>query len=272
MLDLFKIGFFTVSLLDLLDIFLVSFLIYKLYTVIRGTIAAQIFIGLIIVLLLSFISQAANLKAFSWILKLITDIWVIAFIILFQPEIRRLLLMLGRNPFGRVFMRSDEQSVVDIITEASFEMAQHQHGALIVIIKSVGLKGIAESGEMLNAKVGKSLLRSIFFPRWPLHDGAAIIKGNIVEAVKCTLPLSQRTSINGEALGMRHRAGLGISEEADVVTVIVSEETGGISVAVGGELQRGLSKEALKNKLISSLGPSKDRNWRGIFEQFGKNK
>jgi diadenylate cyclase len=272
MLDLFKIGFFTISLLDIIDIFLVSYLIYKLYTVIRGTIAAQIFIGLIIVLLLSFVSQAANLKAFSWILKLITDIWVIAFIILFQPEIRRLLLLLGRNPFGRIFMTTEEKSVVDIITDAAFEMAQHQHGALMVIIKSVGLKGISETGEILNAKISKSLLRSIFFPRSPLHDGAAILKGNIVEAVKCTLPLSQRTSVNGEALGMRHRAGLGISEEADVITVIVSEETGSISIAEGGELFRGLSKEALKRRLITSIGPSKDKTWRGIFEQFGKQK
>ncbi|MBL1211930.1 MAG: TIGR00159 family protein [Ignavibacteriae bacterium] len=272
MLDLFKIGFFTVSLLDIVDIILVSYLIYKLYTLIRGTIASQIFIGLIIVLLLSITAQAIDLKALSWILKLITDIWVIAFIILFQPEIRRLLLLLGRNPFGRVFASSDEQSVVDIITEASFEMAQHQHGALIVIVKSVGIKGIAETGELLNAKVTKSLIRSIFFPRSPLHDGAAIINGNKIEAVKCTLPLSQKTTINGEALGMRHRAGLGISEEADVITVIVSEETGSISIAEGGKLYRGLSKEALKNKLISSLGPTKDKNWRGIFEQFGRQK
>ena len=135
MFDLFKIGFLTVSFLDVIDIFVVSLIIYKLYTVIRGTIAAQIFIGLIIVLVLSFIAQAADLKALGWLLKLITDIWVIAFIVLFQPEIRRLLVMLGRSPFARIFIRADENSVADILTDSVFEMAQNQHGALIVVIK-----------------------------------------------------------------------------------------------------------------------------------------
>ncbi|MCF8240237.1 MAG: diadenylate cyclase CdaA [Melioribacteraceae bacterium] len=272
MFDLFKIGFLTVSFLDVIDIFIVSFVIYKFYTFIKGTIAAQIFIGLILVLALSFVAQAANLKAIGFLLKLISDIWVIAFIIVFQPEIRRMLVMLGRNPILRIFNREDVKNVADIITDAAFEMAQHQHGALIVLVKSAGIRGVVETGEIINSKVNKNLLRSIFFPRSPLHDGAVIVKGDSIEAARCTLPLSTTTMVDGETLGMRHRAGLGITEQADVISVIVSEETGGISVAENGDITRGLSKESLRNRLASSLSISKERGLKGIFEQFYKQK
>lgn len=270
MFDLFKVGFLTVTFLDIIDIFLVSLIIYKVYTVIRGTIAAQIFIGLIIVLLLSFLAQAINLKALGWLLKLISDIWVIAFIILFQPEIRRLLIILGANPIVKLFIKADEVSAADIIADAAFEMAQHQHGALIVMVKSTGIKGIVETGELINAKVTKSLIRSIFYPRSPLHDGAVVVKNDIIEAARCTLPLSQTTTIDGVSLGMRHRAGLGISEQVDVLSVIVSEETGGISIAENGKLIRGLSKESLRNKIKSSMKASKEGGLKNIFDQFKK--
>lgn len=272
MIELFKIGFLSFTFVDLLDIVLVSFLIYKLYTVLRGTIAAQIFIGLIIVLLLSFVAQAANFKALGWLLKLVSDIWVIAFIILFQPEIRRLLIILGRNPIVKLFIKSDEKNVADILTDAAFELAQNQHGALIILVKSAGIRGVVETGEIINARVNKNLLRSIFFPRSPLHDGAVIIKGGIIEAARCTLPLSSETVVKGIALGMRHRAGLGISETADVISLIVSEETGGISLAENGKLKRGLSKESLRMELTASMLVNKDKGWKGLFEQFGKHK
>jgi len=271
MFDIFKIGFLTVTLLDLLDIFLVTFIIYKLYTFIKGTIAQQIFFGLIIVLLLSFIAQAANFRALGWLLKLITDIWVIAFIVLFQPEIRRVLVLLGRYPILKKFVKVDE-SIANIITDASFEMAKYQHGALIVIVKSIGIKGVAETGVQLNAKVDGLLLRSIFYPRSPLHDGAVIIHNGIIEAAKCTLPLTNSLVIDGYNLGMRHRAGVGISEQADVICIIVSEETGSISVAEQGKLIRGLSNDSLNNYLIKSLNYSKERGIKGLFEQFSKQK
>lgn len=270
MFELFKIGFLPVTLFDLLDIFLVTFIIYKLYSVIRGTIAAQIFFGLIIVLLLSFGAQSLNLKALGWLLKLITDIWVIAFIILFQPEIRRLLVLVGRNRVVNLVFKREEKNVPEIITEAAFELAQVQHGALIIIAKSTGLRGVVESGEIINSKVSKNLLRSIFFPRSPLHDGAVIINKGTIEAARCTLPLSQKTTVSGIDLGMRHRAGLGITEQADVVSVIVSEETGSISIAEDGQLTRGLSKELLYKKLCESLNITKDKGWKNIFEHFNK--
>jgi len=268
MFELFKIGFLTVSFADLIDIAIVSFIIYRLYTLLKGTIAAQIFMGLMIVLLLSFASQAANFRALSWLLKLITDIWVIAFLILFQPEIRRLLVIVARNPFFRMFVKEESPEAAAIIADAAFELSQHQHGALIVIIKSTGIRGYSETGELLNARLSSSLLRSIFFPRSPLHDGAVIVNNNAIEAARCTLPLSTTTQVNGESLGMRHRAGLGITEQADVLSVIVSEETGGISLAEDGQLTRGLSKEALRKRLIKAFKSPATKGWRGIFEHY----
>jgi diadenylate cyclase len=253
MFEIFKIGFLTVTFVDIIDILLVSFILYKLYSTLKGTIAAQIFIGLMIVLILSFVSQAVNFRALSWLLKLLTDIWVIAFLILFQPEIRRLLVIVARNPVFRFFVRSSSPEAAGVIAEAAFELSQKQHGALIVIIKSSGIRGFVETGEILNARLTKDLLTSIFYPRSPLHDGAVVIKNNVIEAARCTLPLSLNTSVEGETLGMRHRAGLGISEQADVISVIVSEETGGISIAENGVLTKGMSKEALRKKLLGAV-------------------
>lgn len=272
MFDIFRIGFLTVTFTDLIDIAIVTFIVYKLYTLLKGTIAAQIFMGLMIILVLSFAAQAANLRALSWLLKLVTDIWVIAFVILFQPEIRRLLVIVARNPFFRMFMKAESPLAASLITDAAFDLSQKQHGALIIIIKSTGIRGYTETGEIMNAKLSSALLESIFFPRSPLHDGAVIIKNNIIEASRCTLPLSTRTSINGESLGMRHRAGLGISEQADVLSVIVSEETGGISLAEDGVLIKGLSKEALRKKLTTAFNVPVVKGWRGIFEQYFKQK
>jgi len=272
MFEIIKIGFLSISFLDLIDILLVTFIFYKVYTVIRATIAAQIFYGLILVLILSFLTQAVNFKALGWLLRLLTDIWVIAFVILFQPEIRRLLVLAGRNRIFRLFIKSDESNLADVITETAFELAQHQHGALIVIVKSVGIGSIVETGELINAKVTKNLLRSIFFPHSPLHDGAVIIMNNTIEAARCTLPLSSEQTINGRPLGMRHKAGLGISEQADVISVIVSEETGSISVAEDGQLKTGLSKEGLRNYLTRSLSDSREKGLKGIKQMFKKKK
>lgn len=270
MFEVVKIGFLSVNFLDLVDIFLVTAFIYYLYKLLSGTIAAQIFIGLIFVLLLSFLAQAANFKALGYLLKLVTDIWVIAFIILFQPEIRRLLLIIGRNPIMRIFMRNQVPEIAEDITSAAFEMAQHQHGALIVFERQTGIRGVIDTGELIHARVTKNMIRSIFFPRSPMHDGAVVIKGGIIEAAKCTLPLSQTTEFNGVQLGMRHRAGLGISEQADVLVLIVSEETGTISIAENGKLIHGLSKDALKKKLATAFKISQNKGWQTIFESFKK--
>jgi diadenylate cyclase len=268
MFELFKIGFLTVTFLDVVDILIVGFIVYKLYALLRGTIAAQIFVGLIIILIFSFGAQAVQFKALNWLLKLVTDIWVIAFVILFQPEIRRLLVILARNPVMKIFGSHDMNESAEIIVEAAFELSQRQYGALIVIIRETGIRTYIESGEVLGAKLSKSLLTSIFFPKSSLHDGAVIVKGNVVEAARCTLPLSATTQNDGENLGMRHRAGLGISEQADVISIIVSEETGGISIAENGKLTSGLSKDSLRKKLKEAFITPTPKGWKALFEQF----
>jgi diadenylate cyclase len=267
MIELFKIGFLTVTLLDIIDIALVSFICYKLYSLLKGTIAMQILFGLMIILFLSFLAQAVNLRTLSWLLNLVTGIWVIAFVILFQPEIRRLLVFLARNPVFKLFVRSASPESANMITDAAFELSQLQHGALIVVIKSGGIKSFVETGEEINAKVSRDLLKAIFYPRSPLHDGAVIIKNDIIEAARCTLPLSTTTTVDGEILGMRHRAGIGITEQADVICIIVSEETGGISVAEDGKLTKGLSKEALRKRLIKAFTTPTISKWRKLTEQ-----
>jgi diadenylate cyclase len=274
MFELFKIGFMSFTFIDLIDIAVVSFIIYKIYTIIKGTIAAQIFLGLIVVLFFSFIAQAGNFKALGWLLKLVTDIWVIAFIILFQPEIRRFLLLLGKKPFGARFYKGAkaDTEVPDILTEAAFEMSQHQHGALIVLERTIGIRSFIDTGEPINAHVSVNLLRSIFFPRSPLHDGAVIMKDNIILAARCTLPLSSQTSFDNMPLGMRHRAGLGITEQTDVICLIVSEETGSISIAEEGKLYRGLSRESVRKYLTKRLEPEPKKGVKSIFELFGKSK
>lgn len=268
MFEIFKIGFLTVTFLDVIDILIVAFIVYKLYILLRGTIAAQIFLGLIVIFIISIIAEAIHFKALFWILDLVKDVWVIAIVILFQPEIRRLLVILARNPVMKIFSKHDLSESAEIIVDAAFELSQKQYGALIVIVRETGIRSYIETGELLGAKLSKSLITSIFFPKSSLHDGAVIVKGNVVEAARCTLPLSATTEVEGESLGMRHRAGLGISEQADVISVIVSEETGSISVAENGTLTSGLSKDSLRKKLKEAFVTPTPMGWKRLFEQF----
>jgi diadenylate cyclase len=252
-MELFRIGFLTVTIIDVIDILLVAFLIYRLYVVMQGTIAVQIFIGLIILVGLSFISQLFNLRAMTWLLNTVRDIWVIAFVVLFQPELRRFLTLVGRSPLVRMFVRLDVTETIDDVVGAAVELSKKKIGALIVITRATGIRMVIETGIPLQAKISKQLLISIFNPKSPMHDGAVVIKDRIVEAAHCTLPLSTQTQLDGIVLGMRHRAAIGVTEQADVTVVVVSEETGTISVADDGLLVRGLTQESLAQKLRSVL-------------------
>ncbi|TLY31099.1 MAG: diadenylate cyclase [Ignavibacteria bacterium] len=239
-MELVNIGFLHVTLIDVLDIALVSFIFYKLYMLMRGTVASQIFVGLVLILGFSFLTQAFNFKAMNWILGTLTDIWVIAFIILFQPELRRLLVLVGRNRIVRLFLRLDVQESIEEIAGAASELARKHHT-------------FVDTGLTLQARISRPLLVSLFNPRSPLHDGAVVVRDRVIEAARVTLPLSQTTRIGDTIIGMRHRAALGISEQADVVAVIVSEETGMISLADNGTLKRGLSSQELRNELHARL-------------------
>lgn len=259
---LFSIGFLEIGWTDILDILVVTFIFYRLYLVMRGTIAIQIFLGLLVIVAGSFVAQSIELKAVSWILKTLADVWVIAFIILFQPELRRLLVILGRGRLMSSLVRSSMDETIDAIVEACEEMSQRQIGALIVIPRSTGIRMIIESGIALGAEVSKQLLLSIFNPKAPLHDGAVVIKDRIIEAARCTLPLSNQLRIDGFIMGMRHRSAVGITEQTDALVIVVSEETGTISVSEDGELRRGLTAEALGDLLRQRLNV----NVKSIFE------
>ncbi|HEY9186273.1 MAG TPA: diadenylate cyclase CdaA [Bacteroidota bacterium] len=266
-----KIGFLTLTWIDVIDILILTIIIYRIYMVMRGTIAAQIFAGLIAIIAISFIAQATNLTALTWLLRKLTDIWVLAFIILFQPEIRRVLILIGRSRFLRYFLKLDVEETIDAISAASLELSRLHYGALIVITRGTGLRTFVESGVQLHASISKQLLLSIFFPKSPLHDGAVIIKDRIIEAARCTLPLSNITRWDDKLLGMRHRAGLGVSEQADVIAVIVSEETGQISIAENGILYKNLTVQELKNRLNEGFLKSKLKTWKHIFRSTTKN-
>jgi diadenylate cyclase len=236
-MELFKIGFISVNLIDLIDILIVTYIFYKLYLVMRGTIAAQIFLGLTLIILASLLAQTFNMKSLGWIFSRLTDIWVIAFIILFQPEIRRLLLVIGRTRIARYFLKINSQQTINEVIDAVRELQRIKQGALIVISMGDRLTSFVETGEPLQAKLSKELLVSIFNPKSPLHDGAVIINNNIIEAARCILPLSSTEKIGNRKLGTRHRAGLGASEDVNALVIILSEETGGLAIAEDGNLK-----------------------------------
>jgi diadenylate cyclase len=233
----------------------------------RGTIAAQIFMGLVLILAFSFFAQAANLKAMSWILRTLTDIWVIAFIILFQPELRRLLVLLGRNPVIRLFFKVNVDESIEEVVVAVTELSRKKQGALIVFVRTTGIRIHVETGTQMEALVSRSLILSIFNPKSPLHDGAVVIKDRVIEAARCILPLSNVTTSEGRLLGTRHRAGLGISEQADVVVVIVSEETGLVSIAENGTLHHGLTPAVLRKELKERLTVAPDRSMGSVWKE-----
>jgi diadenylate cyclase len=251
--EVFHIGFIQVTWLDLIDIGLVTFLFFRLYVAMRGTIAAQVFLGLVLVIVASLVARAIDMKALSWILKTLTDIWVIALIVLFQPELRRLLLFLGRNPIVKFFIRTDVNEYADTIVRAFEELRARHEGALVVIIRTTDIKLFVDTGLPLHAHISKELLVSLFNKRSPLHDGAVVIKDRFIEAARCTLPLSGVESVGERMLGTRHRAALGISEQADVITLVLSEETGEFAFAQSGRLYMNLIPDELREKIVAAI-------------------
>ncbi|MFM7543666.1 MAG: diadenylate cyclase CdaA [Ignavibacteria bacterium] len=236
MIELFRIGFLQITLIDVLDIGIVTILFFALYSVLRDTIAVRILLGFILMLIVSFITQSLNLKALNWILRAIADIWLIAFIILFQPEIRRVLLIITRTKLFRVIVKRNLSQTLDHIVEAVKELSDRHVGALLVFPRSQNIKMTIDTGIPIQALVSSELLLSVFNPKSPLHDGAVIIENDMITAAKCVLPLSTMSRNDLGNLGTRHRAALGLSEQSDAVIVVVSEETGAISLAREGHL------------------------------------
>ncbi|HEY5132514.1 MAG TPA: diadenylate cyclase CdaA [Candidatus Krumholzibacteriaceae bacterium] len=239
--------------IDVLDILIVAFLFYRLFLLIKGTRAAQMFIGLFLLIIVSFIARWLNMNALNWILSSLKTVWVIAFVILFQPELRRALSLLGQNRIIGYFIKVEESGTVSEIVKACHQLTQTGLGAIIAIEQDVGLRNYIETGTPIDARVTAELLVTIFTPPSPLHDGAVIIEKNRLIAAGCILPLSQNPRL-AKSLGTRHRAGLGLSEESDAVVIIVSEETRTISLAFGGKLKRKLDINTLRNDLVGMIG------------------
>jgi diadenylate cyclase len=239
---------------DILDIAIVTFIFYRLFQLIRGTRAAQMFLGLIIIIAASFVAELLRFDALNWLISSLKTVWVVAFVIIFQPELRRMLAVLGQSRFVRYFVRSEHLAVLDEVARAAGALSHEKIGALIVISREASLRQYIETGTRINAKVTSELIRTIFTPQTPLHDGACIIVREEILAAGCILPLSDNPVLPA-TMGMRHRAAIGLTEETDAVVVVVSEETGGISVAIRGNLRKQLDTEDLREVLEEVMGP-----------------
>lgn len=236
----------------LIDIFIVTYAIYKLILLIRGTRAVQLLKGLAILLIASSISEVLNLYTVNWILGNIWSVIFVAFAVIFQPELRRALEQLGRGQFfarsSAVLGTGDAMSLISELSKAAVACAKTKTGVLIVLERETGLNDYIETGIKIDAMVTSELLVNVFVPSTPLHDGAVIIRGNRVAAAACFLPLTDNPYIS-MSLGTRHRAAIGITEVADAIAIIVSEETGIISVARDGKLVRYIDEKQLADIL-----------------------
>ncbi|MCB6992726.1 diadenylate cyclase CdaA [bacterium 210820-DFI.6.37] len=243
-----------IGIMDIIDILIVAFLIYKILGFIRETRAMQLIKGLLVLVIATFLSELLHLHTLNWLLKGTMTLGLVALVIVFQPELRRGLEFLGRTKLLRPgFGQLDKEKAKHITTEfirAIETFSKDRTGALIVLERETALTDMTESGTIVDAEISAELLGNIFYEGSPLHDGAVIIRGDRIFAAGCVLPLSQNKTI-GKELGTRHRAGIGITEHSDAMTLIVSEETGIISMAVNGKLSRFLDTKTVEKTLLN---------------------
>ena len=261
----YTMGFVPFTFIDFIDIILVAAIMFWIYRATRGTNAPYIISGIIMIYLMWVVVRTLNMELLSNILGQFVSVGVIALIIVFQPEIRRFLQMIGMrqkrfNFIARIFNRNDNTSVTIIapIVQACREMSAHKTGALIVIGRQSDLRLITEGGIAIDAKISTPLLENIFFKNAPLHDGAVVIEGDRIVAAKCILPVTQ--SDVPKSYGTRHRAAIGMSEISDAIILVVSEETGGISIAHGGTIHRDIAPDQLANLLQRHFGANRQKD------------
>ena len=256
----------TVTLADVVDVAIIAYLVYHLVILARRSRAGQVVKGIILVLLVLWASDQFHLRVLTWVLNKTVELGLLALVILFTPEIRHFLERVGSSKLG-VFSRNDEPSELDnAITQtvqAYAKLSKDKVGALMVFERSIILEDCIKSGTVLDARVSSELLNNIFWNKAPMHDGAVIVRNGRIAAAGCMLPLSGNVNLSRD-LGMRHRAGIGMSEHSDAVVAIVSEETGSISVAVGGMLKRHLSPETLERLLRKELMPEEREDKRNF--------
>ena len=277
MILLFRIGFLEVSWVDIVDISLVSILLYQVYKLVRGSIAAKIFIGILALYLVYLIVRAAEMELLATILGQFMGggVGVLAMIILFQPEIRKFLLVIGRGTELReniiktiMNWRSSNQDDFDIqqVIEAVKTLKATKTGALIVFLRDVELRFYIETGDALNAEVTRRLLLAIFNKNSPLHDGAVIIHKGRIKAARCILPVSENDHLPAH-FGLRHRAAVGMSENTDTLVLAISEETGRLILARNGSYLRGLKLTQVEQKILDYLHNSESGNWLDVPEE-----
>ena len=251
----------TIRISDILDIAIMAFVLYKIFTLVQSTKAASLVKGLLIFLAALVLSSALHLNGINYIMTRMVNLGLLALIILFQPEIRRVLEQVGSRRLVAFFIHEEsastmEQAIGQTVL-ACTEMSQSRTGALIVFEREILLDDMVRSGTVLDAAVSAELLKNIFFVKAPMHDGAVIVRHGRVLGAGCMLPLSKNVNLSRD-LGMRHRAGLGMSERSDAVVAVVSEETGAISVMIRGTLRRHLSPETLGRILSNELLPREE--------------
>ncbi len=252
------IGFLEFGFRDLVETLVIATALYYLYKWIRGTFAIQAALGLLFIILLTVAVSILGFTTLNFMLRSVLDVGILAVFIIFQPEIRKLLYSLGQNTsFNRFIGRTGSDSVIDEVIEAVRNMSHSKTGALIVFARSSSLQDLVDVGVRIDAQVNAELLQTIFQKETPLHDGAVIIRNNRIVAASCYLPISQNPNI-ASVFGTRHRAAVGISETNNVFVVVVSEESGRISVARNGELTSGLSIQKLRAEMEKNIGAGKE--------------
>lgn len=275
MIFVFNIGFLEVSWVDIIDISLVSILLFQVYKLIRGSIAANIFLGILALYLVYLIVRAAEMELLATILGQFMGVGVLAMIILFQPEIRKFLLVIGRgtelreNFFKTIASwRNDTEDSFDIqqVIEAAKTLKASKTGALIVFSRDVQLRFYIETGDALNAEVTRRLLIAIFNKSSPLHDGAVIIHKGRIKAARCILPVSENDNLPAH-FGLRHRAAVGMSENTDTLVLAISEETGRLILARNGSYLRGLKLSQVEKKIQDYLHNTESGNWLDVPEE-----
>lgn len=252
-IDFLAVGARELTWIDLVDILLISFLFYKLFQLIRGGRALQMVVGTLVLVVLFFASRWAELTAVNWLLRNVLAYLGFAIIVLYQQELRRGLANLGHAPWFRFLNPTPAKGTLDELVFSALTLASRRIGAIVVFEREIGLKSYIEGGIRLDALVTYDLLLSIFNPKSPLHDGAVIVQGDRVAAAACFLPMSINPQLSRE-LGTRHRAAIGITEDTDAVAIVVSEESGLVSLMEDGTLVTGLDSEQLRTRLLAAMG------------------
>ncbi|MCX7678401.1 MAG: diadenylate cyclase CdaA [Spirochaetes bacterium] len=239
---------------NVLDILIVAFIFYWIYSFLSNTRAIQLLRGFFVILLIGILSWVLMLDTVNWLITNLATSLVITVVVLFQPELRRLITQFGQRNWFAAALTGEEGFQLDELVNAVFSMSEERIGSLIVIERNTGLKSYIESGVVINAHVSEEIIRTIFFPNTPLHDGAIIIQGGRIAAAACYLPLSDSKQLK-KYHGARHRAALGIAEETDALVIVTSEETGAISVMVNGRLFSKIRNADLKNMILYFMNP-----------------